>query len=124
MGIFWTLLCILTVQPLLAAGQSSIPQLADNLTAQQIASRLAENNRKRQRELQGYTGQRLYRLLYTGFPGRRQAELVVGVKYEAPADKQFTIISQSGSRGLTHDDASVLTKRSGLDSRREFQMGG
>src|SRR5205823_7997430 len=23
-------------------------------------------------------------------------------------------------RGLTHDDASVLTKRSGLDSRREF----
>ena len=29
-----------------------------------------------------------------------------------------------GSRGLKHDDASVLTKRSGLDSRREFQMGG
>src|ERR1039457_7057879 len=25
------------------------------------------------------------------------------------------------SRGLRHDDASVLTKRSGLDSRREFQ---
>ena len=29
-----------------------------------------------------------------------------------------------GSRGLTHDDASVLSKRSGLESRREFQMGG
>src|SRR5215472_16357805 len=29
-----------------------------------------------------------------------------------------------GSRGLTHDDASVLTKRSGLDSRREFQWAG
>ena len=28
----------------------------------------------------------------------------------------------SGSRGLTHDDASVLTKRSGLDSRREFHF--
>src|SRR5215469_17584006 len=26
------------------------------------------------------------------------------------------------SRGLTHDDASVLTKRSGLDSRREFHL--
>src|SRR5437763_14586433 len=26
------------------------------------------------------------------------------------------------SRGLTHDDASVLTKRSGLDSRREFDL--
>src|SRR5215467_7726088 len=31
---------------------------------------------------------------------------------------------QFGSRGLTHDDASVLTKRSGLDSRREFQWAG
>ena len=31
---------------------------------------------------------------------------------------------QLGSRGLTHDDASVLTKRSGLDSRREFQWAG
>src|SRR5213594_790763 len=28
------------------------------------------------------------------------------------------------SRGLRHDDASVLTKRSGLDSRREFQRVG
>src|SRR5262249_22394915 len=28
------------------------------------------------------------------------------------------------SRGLTHDDASVLTKRSGLDSRREFHWAG
>ena len=28
----------------------------------------------------------------------------------------------SSSRGLTHDDASVLTKKSGLDSRREFQL--
>src|SRR5215469_804422 len=26
----------------------------------------------------------------------------------------------SCSRGLTHDDASILTKRSGLDSRRGF----
>jgi hypothetical protein len=26
------------------------------------------------------------------------------------------------SRGLTHDDASVLTKKSGLDSRREFHL--
>src|SRR6266403_1773042 len=29
-----------------------------------------------------------------------------------------------GSRGLRHDDASVLTKRSGLDSRRELQGVG
>src|SRR6266446_9428365 len=33
-------------------------------------------------------------------------------------------ISQLGSRGLRHDDASVLTKRSGLESRREFQRVG
>ena len=29
-----------------------------------------------------------------------------------------------GSRGLKHDDASVLTKRSGLESRRELQRAG
>ncbi len=97
MRILWTLLCILTLQLLFAGGQTSIPRSGEDLTAQQIAGRLAENNRKRKQGLQSYTGQREYHLLYTGFPGRREADLVVLVKYQAPADKQFTIVSQSGS---------------------------
>jgi outer membrane lipoprotein-sorting protein len=97
MRILWTLLCILTLQALFAAGQTGGEQSGQSLSAQQIASRLAENNRKRQLGLQSFTGQREYHLLYTGFPGRHEANLVVDVKYEAPADKKFTIVSQSGS---------------------------
>ena len=61
---------------------------------------MTENNRKRKQELQSYTGQREYHLLYTGFPGRREADLVVEVTYEAPARKEFRVISESGSRWM------------------------
>jgi hypothetical protein len=97
MRILWTLLCVLTLQPLFAAGQTSAPQSGDALTAQQIATRLAENNRKRHQDLRAYTGEREYHLLYTGFPSRHEADLVVRVNYQAPAEKQFTVVSQSGS---------------------------
>ena len=97
MRILWTVLCILTLQPLLAAGQAGVAQSGDNLTAQEIASRLAENNHKRHDDLRGYTGEREYHLLYTGFPGRHEADLVVQVTYQSPDQKQFTTISQSGS---------------------------
>jgi hypothetical protein len=96
MRILWTLLCVLTLQPLFAAAQS-VPQSGGTLTAQQIAVRLAENNRRRHDDLQGYTGEREYHLLYTGFPGRHEADLVVQVHYQAPDEKQFTVLSESGS---------------------------
>ena len=53
---------------------------------------------KRRQHLQSYTGRREYHLLYTGFPGRKEADMVVDVKYEAPDTKDFTVTSQSGSR--------------------------
>jgi len=96
MRILWTLLCILTLPPLFAAAQS-LPQSGDTLTAEQIAARLVEGNRRRHDDLQAYTGEREYHLLYTGFPGRHEADLVIQVNYQAPNEKQFTILSQSGS---------------------------
>ncbi len=97
MRILWTLLCVLTLQPLFAAAPADVPQSGGNLTAQQIAVRLVENNRKRHDDLRAYTGEREYHLLYTGFPGRHEADLVVRVNYQAPAEKRFTVLSQSGS---------------------------
>jgi len=38
------------------------------------------------------------RLQYHGPLGDRDAEMVVKVEYQAPAKKQFTMISQSGSK--------------------------
>lgn len=97
MRILKTFLLIITVSPLFISGQSSALGPVNNLTTREIVTHLGENNRKRQQELQAYTGQREYHLLYTGFPGKREADLVVGVKYEAPHTKDFTVVSQSGS---------------------------
>ncbi len=121
MRILWTLLCILTLQPLFAAGQNGTAQSEGTLSARQIASRLAESNRKRQLALQSFTGQREYHLLYTGFPGRHEANLVVDVKYEAPADKKFTIVSQSGSSLIVNRVFKKLmeTEQEALDAESQ-----
>jgi hypothetical protein len=55
-------------------------------------------NRSRAVALSGYTGQRTYHLSYHGFPGSQDAELIVEARYSAPSTKQFSVISQSGSR--------------------------
>jgi outer membrane lipoprotein-sorting protein len=66
-------------------------------TVKQIVEQMKVRNRKRAEALKGYTGTRYYRLVYTGFPGDRVAEIVVDARFEAPNKKEFTVISQSGS---------------------------
>jgi len=89
----------LTLCPILLCALSAVGQTAAEAspTAKDIVARLAENNQRRGQLLLSYTGQREYHLLYTGFPGRREANMVVEVKYQAPASKEFTVVSQSGS---------------------------
>jgi hypothetical protein len=55
-------------------------------------------NLQRAQALQTYQGTRVYRLQYRGFPGARGAEMVVSVKYQSPATKEFTIQSSTGSK--------------------------
>jgi hypothetical protein len=68
------------------------------LTTQQVVERLVGMNLRRAQALQSYRGTRTYRVDYRGFPGTRNAEMVVDVNYRAPATKEFTIRSSSGSR--------------------------
>jgi len=96
-----------------ALAQTSLPAVG-NITAGEIAARLAENNLKRRHQLQSYTGRREYHLLYTGFPGRKEADMVVDVKYEAPNNKDFTVVSQSGSRFVANHVFKKL-----LDTEKE-----
>jgi hypothetical protein len=97
------ILCISVLFTILAAGQDSNPSpTLGHITSQEIVARMTANNRKRQEQLQSYTGQREYHLLYTGFPGRREAALIVQVQYRAPDNKEFTVISQSGSRWMVN----------------------
>lgn len=95
MRMVWILLCILAVTRQFAAAEDLQP--VTGVSVKDIVARLAENNRKRQQQLESYTGQREYHLLYTGFPGKREADLVVAVKYVAPDKKDFTTVSESGS---------------------------
>ena len=71
---------------------------APPLTTDQIVAKLTERNRVRAATLKGYTGKRTYRLDYRGFPGSKSAEMVVEARYIAPSEKQFRIVSETGSK--------------------------
>ena len=53
---------------------------------------------ERTQALHHFEGIRVYRLKYHGFLGDRDAEMVVKITYQWPATKDFTVISQSGSK--------------------------
>jgi len=70
------------------------------LNAEQVGNNLVQKNLERAQALMSYEGTRIYRLDYHGFPGARSAEMVVDVKYQSPASKEFTIRSETGSKLL------------------------
>src|SRR6266550_433047 len=70
------------------------------LTTEQVVTNLVQKNFERAQALVSYGGTRIYRLEYHGFPGSRDAEMVVDVKYQSPATKEFTVRSETGSKLL------------------------
>jgi outer membrane lipoprotein-sorting protein len=70
------------------------------LNAEQVVENLVRMNLERAQALLAYQSTRVYRLEYKGFPGGRAAEMVVKVKYQAPATKEFEVISETGSKIL------------------------
>ena len=69
-----------------------------SLTVSQVVLNLVARNAERTKALESYTGRRTYRLDYHGFPGNLQSEMIVNVVYRAPSTKQFTVISEKGSK--------------------------
>ena len=69
-------------------------------STEQVVALMVSHNESRAEALRGYTGRRVYHLEYPGFPGSRNAELIVESRYSAPSTKEFTVISQSGSKLL------------------------
>lgn len=92
----------------LAAGQTATrsapnPHELPNaalLKAEQVVENLVRMNLERAQALQAFQSTRVYRLEYKGFPSGRTAEMVVKVKYQAPATKDFEIVSATGSKML------------------------
>ncbi|HZR57277.1 MAG TPA: hypothetical protein VFA74_10420 [Terriglobales bacterium] len=95
-------------------GSAEAVPSASTLSADAIVQRLVTANARRAEALRGYRSKRLYNVDYHGFLGSHQAHLQVEASYTAPDKKDFTIISQSGSKLLIN---RVLLKL--LESEKE-----
>jgi outer membrane lipoprotein-sorting protein len=80
------------------SGRSSYAGQNGPLTAEQVARKLEENNAQRAAALDQFKATRVYRMQYRGFPSDRDAEMVVNVSYHAPDAKEFSVVSQTGSK--------------------------
>jgi outer membrane lipoprotein-sorting protein len=69
-----------------------------SLPVEEIAKKLQQRNAQRAAALEEFNGRRVYRMQYRGFPSDRDAEMVVNVTYHAPNTKEFTVVSQTGSK--------------------------
>ena len=79
-----------------------------------IVAKLVAANARRAEALSAYQSKRSYALEYHGFPGSRSADLAVQASYSAPDKKDFTVLSQEGSKLLVN---RVLLRL--LDSEKE-----
>jgi len=79
-----------------------------------IVEKLQAANLLRAQALLGYSGRRVYKVDYRGFPSGRHAEMTVEAVYSSPAQKDFRIVSESGSKLLLQH---VLYRL--LDSEKE-----
>ena len=68
------------------------------LSADQVVDNLVRRNQERAQALLHSEATRVYRLVYQGFPGDREAEMTVEAIYDRPSSKEFKVISQSGSK--------------------------
>jgi hypothetical protein len=80
------------------ATSAALPAQGAPLTADQVAANLEQRNAQRAAALEQFEGKRIYRMEYRGFPSDRDAEMVVQVSFHAPASKEFTVVSETGSK--------------------------
>jgi len=100
----------------IASTESSVPaQSPPALSTDAIVQKLMAANARRAERLRAYRSQRIYKLDYHGLFGGH-AEMRVEATYRAPNEKDFRIVSESGSRLLLHQ---VLLKL--LQSERDAQ---
>jgi outer membrane lipoprotein-sorting protein len=97
--LYWSLaaVCQPLPQQLDSKGSSYSSQNAP-LPAEQVARKLQERNAQRAAALNQFSSTRVYRIQYRGFPSNRDAEMVVNVTYRAPNAKEFSVVSETGSK--------------------------
>ena len=93
------LLALLAVPPIARAQAASANGHAP-LTTDQVVSQLVQQNQRRAALLKHYQSCRFYSVDYAGFPSNKSAAMVVDMAYDAPAQKQFRIVKEQGSKLL------------------------
>jgi hypothetical protein len=68
------------------------------LPVEDVVRNLQQKNAERAAALEEFAGTRVYRLQYRGIPSDHDAEMVVSMTFHAPAAKQFSVLSQTGSK--------------------------
>ncbi len=94
-------LALLLAAPSLAGLDSGAPPpspASPALSADQVVDNLVRRNQERAKALLHSEATRVYRLVYRGFPGDREAEMTVEATYNSPSSKEFKVVSESGSK--------------------------
>jgi len=94
---------ILTLGAFVSACAQTAPDASAQLRAaplntQQVVANMEQRNRDRALALKQFEGSRLYRMEYRGFLKNEDAEMTVSMNYCWPDKKNFTVLSQSGSK--------------------------
>ena len=84
--------------PKVACADSEASISSTALSADQVVDNLVRRNQERAQALLHSEATRVYRLIYHGFPGDREAEMTVEATYNSPSSKEFKVVSQSGSK--------------------------
>lgn len=91
-------LCLVSLAGAQEVRPASSGAEVSKLSLSQVLNKLEEHNARRAAELQEFNGKRVYRMQYHGFFKDRDAEMVVKVHFTAPDSKEFTIVSENGSK--------------------------
>src|SRR5215831_8265321 len=93
---------ILVTTPYIASAQQSAAAETSAqpvpLSLEQVVANLEQRNAQRAAALEAFEGKRIYRMEYRGFPSDKDAEMIVKVSFHAPNSKEFTVVSETGSK--------------------------
>jgi hypothetical protein len=92
------LIALISPAALTAAESTNVSKADAPLSVDQVVDNLIRRNQERGQALLHSDATRVYRLVYQGFPGDREAEMTVEASYDKPSSKEFKVISQSGSK--------------------------
>ncbi len=138
---FLLLITLPLSQPAHARAENSPHPTIEGLTGEALFSKLIEHNRLREKLLRQYTVARTYAVKTS--KGKVRAESQVLTQYRAPDTKEFTILSEKGSRivrgrvfkplmeseaeaaaGTNHRDSSITPKNYTFELLGEEDLDG